>query len=582
MTIPRPVRVFLVFTPALALLAVGAWFAIRPTHPAGATARAARLVVLVVFDQMRGDYPQRWASEFGQDGFEKLKAEGVWYNNCHLPYACSSTGPGHASISTGAPPSVHGIVENRWFLRGVEKPVYCSSGDRPNQRVPPADHDTGDGLSPERLLVPAVGDSFRTATHKQGRVFSLSLKDRSAVLLGGKDPSGAYCFDTEDGQFHTSTYYRERVHPWVESFNASGAADRWVGRAWERLGSQQTYDRLAGPDDVIGEGSSPASRVFPHALPADRGRKYYSALEVTPFGNDLLWEFAKAAIVWENLGREDAPDLLLLSYSSNDLIGHKYGPDSHEVMDVTLRSDRLLASMTAFLDDRVGAGKYAVVVTADHGVCPLPEAPTAPPGTRRVTPEQVAAGLGEALDTVFGQVGRVPGRWIEKSFGATFPWLYLDRRYIEDRGIPVEDVERYAEQWLGNRPAVQAAFGRSRLQAESFPAGELGRSVQLAFHPDRCGDVCVVTKPYILCSVAFSTGTNHGTPHEYDTHVPVLAYGAGVPKLGQREEAVSSLIVAPLVCRLLGIEPPPTAAETLPEGFSPPRDIDSGTSWPRP
>lgn len=569
MPFARVVRLAVVLTPTIALVGAGAWFLTRSPRPTAAgPAPAAKLVVLVVFDQLRGDYPERWAGEFGPAGFERIKREGVWYSNCHLPFACSSTGPGHAAIATGAPPAVNGIVENSWYVRGQDRPVYCASGDRLQRLVPPGGSDRGgdNGLSPAQLLVPGVGDVLRGATAGRGRVFALSLKDRGAVLLGGKDPTGAYCFDTEDGLFHTSTYYRDRVHPWVEAFNASAVADRWAGRVWERVGAKETYDRLAGPDDVSGEGTKPEDRVFPHPLPPASaiGRAYYRALELSPFGNELLWEFTKAAVVGERLGREDMPDLLMVSFSSNDLIGHIYGPDSHEVLDTTIRSDRLLGDMIAFFDERVGPGRYALVVTGDHGVCPLPESPTAPPGARRVGPGEITDGLEEALDEAFGRVDGAPGRWVEKDFRATFPWLYLNRRFIESHGTPYAEVERYVEQWLGNRPSVEAAYARRRLEGSAFPADDPGRAVQLAFHPDRCGDVYVLTKPYILPSWGGRTGTNHGTPHPYDTHVPVMAFGAGVPPLGRRTEPVSSLIVAPLLCRLLGIDPPTFAVEPLP------------------
>ena len=573
MSVRRALRLLLILSPSFALLGVGAWYVSTHATPPPPSPSRGRLVVLVVFDQMRGDYPDRWQPLFGDDGLRTLAADGVWYADAHLPYAASSTGPGHASIATGAPPAIHGIVENEWFDRKQGRKVYCAAGDRPYERVPrhkdagARSKDDG-GMAPDRLLAPTVADALRAATDGKGRAVSLALKDRAAVLMGGKEPAACYCFDTATGQFHTSAYYRERIHPWVERFNQSKAADRWFGTNWDRLGDAAVYDRLAGPDDAPGEGTGTNKQgvTFPHPLslnqPAPNAR-YYAALESSPFGNELLWELAKVAIEEEQLGRRDAPDLLCLGFSSNDPIGHAWGPDSHEVLDVTVRSDRLLAAILAHLTATLGPDRFAVVVTSDHGVCPLPErAVRDHPEAERFDFGSEYGGLGAVLDTAFGRHDAGPGKWVE----ALPPWFYLDRKAAAARDIPPEEVERVAARWVGNRPRSVAAFARHQLTGPPL-ADPLGRMVQLSYHPDRCGDVWVVNKPYTLGTGVTTTGTSHGSPHDYDTHVPILAAGAGVPKLGRRTGRVSSLLVAPVVCRALGIAPPAGATEPLPEGF---------------
>jgi hypothetical protein len=569
--VSRPLRVALVALPALLLAAVGAWLLVgRTESPLPPAPQPGRLVVVAVFDQMRGDYLARWAEMFGPDGFEKLKQAGVWYSDAHLPYAGSSTGPGHASIATGLPPSIHGIVENQWFDRKSGKTVYCAVGDRPYERVPAAAN--ARGMSPDRLLVPTVGDALRKATRGKSRVFSLSLKDRAAALMGGKEPTGCYYFDTATGEFVTSTYYRERVHPWVEQFNKSRAADRWLGQQWTRLGDAARYDAMAGPDDAPGEGTglSGQGRTFPHPFGKDvtaAGPRYYNALDCSPAGNELLWEMAKACIDNEKLGHGDAADLLFLGFSANDLIGHSWGPDSHEVLDATLRADRLVAEMVKYLDEHVGAGRYALLVTADHGVCPLPERAQADhPEAVRYSPSAEFGALGEILDTTFGKLSLAPGNWFERDIGRTFPWVYLNRRLPESHGVPVKEVAQVAAQWLGNRPEAQTAFVWTTLAGPPL-ADPLGRQAQLSFHPDRCGDLYIVPRPYTLPMGA--PGTTHGGPHPYDTHVPVLAAGCGIPALKQRKDAISSLIVAPIICQALGLEPP-GLTEKLPPGFDSP------------
>src|SRR5262245_57662149 len=350
------------------------------TVPSGETPR---LAVLLVFDQMRGDYLTRWQELFGDAGFRRLQREGVWFPNCHYPYAFTVTGAGHASLLTGCTPAVHGIVGNDWYDRDAGQTVNCVGSSRYEQ-VPAAGalgafigKKSKGGVSPERLLVPSLGDGLKEATNGKARVVALSLKDRSAVLPGGRRPDACYWFDTSTGTFVTSSYYCDRVHSWVEAYNWDRLADRWFGHDWTRLKPSLEYDRYSGPDDVAAEGTGVAQgRIFPHPLTGGLkgpGGAYYEALTMSPFGNDLLLGLVKRVVEAEALGQRDTADLLCISFSSNDLIGHNWGPDSHEVLDVTLRSDLIVAELLTFLDERIGKGNYLLALTADHGICPLPE-----------------------------------------------------------------------------------------------------------------------------------------------------------------------------------------------------------------
>ena len=568
-------RLALLFSPTLALLAGGGWYV--ATHlggelPPDAVRPGGRLVVVVVFDQMRGDYLRRWPGLLGEDGFDQVKRDGVWYSNARLPHACTSTGPGHASIGTGAPPAVHGVVENKWYDRRTGQEVYCTS-DAAARRVPGAKEPAKEpaSLSPARLLVPGVAAHLK-AVEKDARVFSLSLKDRAAVLMAGRcNDAGVYCFDSAVGKFHASSHYRADLPDWVVAFNKSrdgSPADAWFHRRWDRLLHSEKY---VGRDDfeAEGRGVNGMGQTFPHPLKGkleNPARGFYDAVETSPFGNELLWDFARACLAAEQLGRRGTKDLLYLSFSSNDLVGHAWGPDSHEVQDITARSDRLLAEMIRHLDDTVGRANYTLVLTADHGVCPLPELTAATvPGVERFEPAAELADLGRALDDTFGPLGDKPESWVKK---LTYPDLYLNDSLLEAEGKSRVAVERYAAEWIGNRPHMLAAFPRPVLAGPPL-ADPLARRVQLGWHPDRSGDVVVVHKPYLLPGK--NTGgysvAGHGTPHDYDTHVPLLAFGAGVPKLGERPEPTSSLAVAAIVCRALGIGPPAEAKEPLPAGW---------------
>ena len=372
---------------ALSLLGPGCGRPAPAPEPPVASAPAAvpepcRLAVLVVFDQLRGDYLERWRPLWGEGGFRRLQADGAWFTNCHYPFACTETGPGHATLATGRSPESHGIVGNYWYDRRAAAEVYCVAGTRPYQGVPAGA--AGDGAStPERLLGPTIGDALRDATGGRGRIIALGLKDRSAVFLAGRRPDACYWFDHWTGGFMTSTYYRDGPHPWVAEFNRGRPADRWFGHDWTRLRPDLDYAAHSGPDDGPGEATGwMQGRTFPHPttgglnrLAGGRydNRDYYGALATSPFANELLLELAKRAIDAERLGADDVPDLLGLGLSATDPIGHSWGPDSQEVLDAVLRADRLLADLLAHLDARVGAGRYLVVLTSDHGVCPLPE-----------------------------------------------------------------------------------------------------------------------------------------------------------------------------------------------------------------
>jgi hypothetical protein len=602
---PR-ISVILVALLVFALVAgVGGWFLLRPPepqrqpeqpptdpHPPGAPhtptdphppggsppAHPPKLVVLVVFDQMRGDYPSRWAELYGPDGFERIKKEGIWFSDCHVPYACTSTGPGHASLSTGAPPSVHGIVENEWYDRKAAALVYCCQPNRPYDLVPPLPPDAGKpgrgsgiGYSPERLLAQTAGDALKEATKGKGRVFSLSIKDRTAVLMGGQKPDGVYCFDTRDGKFHTGAYYgRDAAHPWVTEFNNAKASDFWFDKEWTRLlPDESKYLKFAGPDDAPGEavGFNGQGRTFPHSLKGKLkapAKKYYEALEGSPFGNEMLLQLARKAITAEQLGKGEVPDLLCVSFSSNDLLGHRWGPDSQEMLDVTLRSDKLVGEFLKFLDTEVGKDRYVLVIAADHGVCPIPELQSTKdkyPSAKRVMLKDLTAELEAALASAYGGE---PTRWLEAFDADTWPWVYLNYKAIEARKLKAEDVAVFVRDWFAGRGYIDAAFTRQELDDKTAPDRPFRLAVRLAYRPDRCGDVIAIPKPGVLVT-QYEGGTAHGSPQPYDAYIPFLVYGAGVPALGQRKEHVSSLAIAPTLAWALGLPPLKDAAAYPPK-----------------
>jgi hypothetical protein len=532
-----------------------------------------RLAVLVVFDQLRGDYLSRWQGLFGPGGFRRLQTEGAWFSNCHYPYAATLTGPGHASILTGCSPPDHGIIANEWYDRAAGEKVGCVEVGR-YERVPSrglaqagaaAQKEKGN-VSPERLLAPTLGDALKNATGGKGRIVSLSMKDRSAVLPAGRRADACYWFDSNTGEFVTSTYYRDRLPSWVAEFNRARPADQWFGKDWQRLRPDLDYVRYSGVDDAPGEGRGFAQgRTFPHPMTGGQfrpGPKYYNAVFTSPFGDELLLNLTFRALAAEHL-RSKTPDLLCVSFSCTDAVGHCWGPDSQEVLDTILRADIIVRKLLDYLDGKVGRGRYLLALTADHGVCPLPElARNQGQEAGRISPKLLLANAERFLDQKFGRIGR-PARWL---VAREETWLYLNQGLLRERGLQSAEVEESLAGWLRQQPGILAAYTRTQL-AGGLPRGDsLGESVRRSFHPERSGDVVFVLKPYHLLTETLATGTLHGTPHSYDTHVPLLVFGPDVIA-GLHSEPVTPQAIAAILARALEIEPPACAQAPVPAGL---------------
>ncbi len=561
---------------AVLLLALVAFTAFTPLPAADSAPPAApapapkvKLAVLVMFDQMRGDFPERWKPLYGPSGFVRIQTEGATFTHCYYPYGVTITGPGHASVMTGTCPDRHGIVMNSWYERG--RNIYCASDDRYSLVPGPGmDPKSGRGAksppagTPERLLSETVGDVLRQQYGEKAKIFGMSLKDRSAIFPSGKNADGAFWFN---GQFVTSTYYTDRVDrvvpEWVTAFNRSNKADAWFGKDWTRFRADLDYERYSGPDDVAAEGTgTKQGRTFPHSMTGGLkapGKDYYTALANSPFANDLLLQFAKECITAEKLGEDDIPDLLTVSFSSNDIVGHTWGPDSQEVLDVTLRSDALIANLLEYLDMKVGKGQYVLAITADHGVCPMPEVHK--DGAKRVDLTPIRAAAEKHLQATFGKGGAKKGTsWIE-FFSA--PWFYLNPRLIAESGKDRAEVARSLADFLAKHPDLHRVFTREDLSKPVREGDEIAKLVKRGFYPDRCGDVYLVLNPYCLPSRPGATGTTHGSPHPYDRHVPLMVFGPGV-KTGTHTEPVTPQASAAIFANFLGIRPPAHADFPVP------------------
>lgn len=556
--------------PSLVVLIVCLLLGIHPIQGSAADPGSSRtrpkLFVLVVFDQMRGDYLIRWQPHFREGGFRRLLKEGAWFQNCHYPYAGTITGAGHASLLSGCTPSIHGIVANEWYVPTTGASLNCVASLK-HQRVPTitGNVSASEGrVSPENLQAATFGDVLKGATGGEGRVVGLSMKDRSAVLPTGKRSDACYWFDGSTGTFLTSTYYTEQVHPWVDQINQRRPADQYFGKDWTRFRDDLDYEKLVGPDDVKGEGSgTKQGRTFPHTMTGglDKpGTDFYKAVYSSPYGNEILLALAKAAIDAEQLGADEVPDLLTVSFSSNDAIGHSWGPDSQEVFDVTMRSDAIVQELLEYLDAKIGNGKYLLALSADHGVCAVPEI-AVPRGTAagRVSSSELLKQSNAFLEAEFGGSGDDKPKWI-KTFSNG--WYYLDAEKLKGAGATLKQGAHALRNWLRQQPGIATAYTREQLEAEIPGDDIIGQRVRLSYFPERCGDVVIVLKPHWLLGDN-SSGTTHGSPWGYDSHVPLIIYGANV-RPAIRSDRIPPAAIAPIFSDALGTAPPANCITALP------------------
>lgn len=481
---------------------------------------APRLIVVVVIDQLRADYLVRFRDRFGPDGFNRLLRQGANFIECFYPYANTETAPGHATISTGTTPDRHGIAANAWhdFTRGravqaVEDEAYPPVGG--TSRLA--------GLSPRNLLGSTLGDELRLATDGQAKVLAAGLKDRAAILLGGHAATGAYWYDYDTGRFETSRYYRDALPAWAEAFNSARPADRYYGKDWKAGGRVLlAMSTEAGKPDAA----------------------FYRRLPYTPYANALLLDFAREAVEQEELGADGVTDVLFVGLCANDFVGHRWGPYSDEVAEMTAATDAQLAAFFKFLDARVGAGNYWVALSADHGV-----APTLAQARARGLPAKNVplASLTQAVQAALA------ARWGEDDWLASRSEIFFKRETLAKHGVSVAEAAHVAGQAL---LGVDGVRGYVAGEETTLDPG-LTAAVRLSLYPGRAPDVYLVLEPFALVN-GDEGGTTHGSPYSYDTHVPLLFYGAAF-RAGTYRERATPAGLATTLAAALGITPPALA-----------------------
>lgn len=516
-------------------------------------AKPPRLVVVISVDQYCQEYFERFHDTLrANEGFYALMLQrGAIYNNAHHAHAFTITAPGHAVQLTGAYPQQHGIIGNEWYDRATKKQMYCVT-DKTCTTIGVAE---GDGpCSPRNLQATTVGDMLKLSTNKKGKVIGVSLKDRAAILMTGQLADAAYWFEEKEGNWATSSYYRNDLPGYIRQINEGRFADRYAEAEWKLLHSEGQYHPEV-PDDYAAENPPKGlGRAFPHKLPP-AGKALYEQLRVTPFGNEMTLAVAKDVLVHEQLGQDDIPDMLCINFSSNDYVGHAFGPHSLEVEDITYRTDRILREFVDFVEANVESCVFAL--TADHGVCPLPEllkekgitrAGRDPLGGQSKVQAQLEPLLRSRL-----KLGEVEGKLVER---VESNQLYLAKDHPALAGENFALAQEICYEWLVAQPAIHTAVTRDNLLL-GRGGGAFNAAFVKTFHPERSGDLLWAYEPYYLCG---GSGTTHGSPWRYDTHVPLMLYGPGIQQ-GLTLRRVSPAALAPTMAHVLSVDAPPLCVE---------------------
>jgi predicted AlkP superfamily pyrophosphatase or phosphodiesterase len=526
---------------ALSCTAVLLWTSPGATQAAKPSTRP-RLVILIIIDQLRNDYLDRFRPYFVEGGFNRLMS-GARFTTCRYDYAITATGPGHASIATGAYSNTHGIVENEWYDRALKRPVNCV--EDPGTRIVDSAQGPGEkrGASPQFLQGTTLGDELRLASNFQSKVISVSLKDRAAILLGGHTANAAYWYQASTGRFVSSTYYMTALPGWAAVFNDGLPAKDYCGKAWKAL------DETPGTSgQVFTEYKGKPGEDCPSP-------RFLSWVDGTPYVSEIELRFAREAVRGEKLGQgpPTETDLLTISLSANDYVGHAKGPYSPQVADMTLRTDRALAGFLTDVDKMVGLSNVWIALSADHGVAPTPEVVK----DHRLGPGRFnSRGFREAVEAALSKVLGADN-WVES---LDLPYIYLNQNTISKHGASSERVEAEAARAAVSVPGVNLAITRSSLLTGSAPDSPMTRKVVNSFNFQRSGDVFIVLDQFAVPSGS-ETETTHGSPWSYDTQVPLILWGSGF-KSGTYVEPCQPIDLVPSIAAALGLNQPSGATGT--------------------
>jgi predicted AlkP superfamily pyrophosphatase or phosphodiesterase len=509
-----------------------------------------KLVVGIVVDQMKMEYLYRFSDDFSANGFKRIMNNGYTFHNMHYNYVPTYTAPGHASIYTGTTPSTHGIVGNDWFNKAIGKDMYCT--DDAAVKILGDGTEKEGAMSPKNLLSTTITDELRMATNFKGKVIGLSIKDRGAILPAGHFANWAFWY-SKTGSFISSTFYGPTLPNWVTEFNQEKRYINYINKGWNLLKPIATYNESL-PDDNPYEGKidKTTGPVFPYDLNKIYKEKGADVLRTTPFGNDLLADLAMKAIEKEDLGKDDIADFLTVSFSSTDYVGHTFGPRSMELQDTYLRLDQTLATFLAYLDKTVGKDNYLLFLTADHaGAENSNYLKDNKYNVKNVPTKDIVDALKKYSTDTFGA---------DLILDYSNFNLFFNKETIKLKGLELTKVKQSFKDFLMTQEQVKRVYTEEDILASSGDDYFLS-CIAKGYDPKQNGDIVILDKTGFMEYQA--TGTTHGSPNSYDTHVPLLFYGWQIPK-GELHAKKYITQIAPTLSQLLKIPfPNGTESEVL-------------------
>lgn len=540
-----------------------------------------RLVLQITVDQLRGDLPTRYYDRLGEGGFRYLLENGIVYRNAHHPHANTETIVGHTTLATGTYPSIHGMVGNLWFDRETGQTTY--NVEDPDYRLLTAGADVDadaeidptqraaktEGRSPRAILSSTFSDELRASNGGRSKVVGISVKDRGAISMAGH-AGIAYWFSKASGEFVTSNYYLDRYPEWVNEWNSQQYPQRYANTDWELMHDRDSYFFGATDDrpweaDIGGFG-----RVFPHAFGDGDGPYFTTLLTVSPAGDELVLDFATAALVNEQLGKDTITDYLSISFSATDYVGHMFGPSSLESEENILHLDRTLAKLFATVDAQVGLENTLIVLSADHGGPDTPgylNSLGIPAGY--VNPEEWDRG--SAIARIKQQFG-IEGKLIETY---SHPYVYFSQEVVGNPATDAQALEAAAAAEISKFKGVYAAVSSTALRRGNTPDNEIYNAILRNFHPKRSGDIFLVFEPnwFINDMEGLLVASTHGSPWRYDTFVPIIFAGSGLQaRVVDRE--VHTVDIAPTLSTYVGVKQPSGArGQPLIEVLEPQQEV---------
>ena len=516
----------------------------QTTKPIAQNARP-KLIVGIVVDQMRWDFLYRYYDRYSKGGFKRLMNDGFNCENTFIPYTPTVTAAGHTCIYTGSVPAIHGVVGNGWYDYTEKRDVYCSE-DKSVQTVG-ANNDNGK-MSPKNMLTTTICDELKLATNFRSKVIGVAIKDRGAILPAGHSADAAYWYDSKTGSFISSTYYFNELPKWTQDFNASNKTNSYYEKNWNTLYPINTYlqsdvDTNNYESTVLGDNQ----KGFPYDLKRFIDKKDFGKIRSTPYGNSLTFDFAKAALINEQLGKDSITDFLAVSFSSTDYIGHAFGPNSVEIEDTYLRLDKDLEAFLIFLDNQVGKNNYTLFLSADHGVAHVPGF---------LAKHKIPNG-----GVVGSESEKKLNAYLKEKFsvdslclGSGNYQFYLNHNLIEEKKLDYDDILKHTISFLQKINGVDRALEYADLQEAMLPKALKEQFIN-GYYPSRCGDVLVILKPGFIDDEYDNKGTTHGIWNPYDAHIPLLFFGNGIAK-GKEYNKTYMSDIAPTLASLLHIQMP--------------------------